>query len=91
MQAEADQKVVYVVDESRLRKISPGVDLSIIWELIPKVLELPDGFLAFPGAPKGYWLPNHAFRDQADRERFAAIAEHRARKYVRGRGVAPRA
>lgn len=70
---EPDQKVTFVADGHRLRTISAGTDSSVIWELVSRVIEDPQGFLIYtPGLAR--WLPNHAFRDEDDRERFARFA-----------------
>ena len=79
--AQPDQKITFVIDESRIRKLTAGSESSWVWELVPSVIEAPGGFLIDHGGI-GHWLPNHAFFDDQDRDEFASLARRRAAKFV---------
>jgi len=85
---EPDQKVTFVADGHRLRSISAGTDSSVIWELVSRVIEAPQGFLIYTQG-LARWLPNHAFRDEDDRERFSVLAR-RAKRFDSYLGDFPR-
>jgi hypothetical protein len=78
--AQPDQKITFVIDESRIRKLTAGAESSWVWELVPSVVESPKGYLV-NHAGVGHWIPNHAFIDERDRDDFAALAARRAVKF----------
>lgn len=87
--AEGDSKVTFVIDDSRIRKITAGMESSWIWELVPSIVGGRGGYLIEDGA-QAHWLPDHAFADERDRDEFAALAQRRAAKFVsRGRETKP--
>jgi len=75
---EPDQKVIFMIDESRVRKITAGTETTWIWELIPQVDASELGYLIHASGV-GHWLPYHAFGDDEDREDFAQLATRRSK------------
>ena len=79
--AQPDQKATFLINDRGIRLLLPGVEVSYIWELVSQVRQVRDGFLiTFGGLPR--WLPNHAFRDEDDRDAFIELASRRALKFV---------
>ncbi|MEB3158792.1 MAG: YcxB family protein, partial [Synechococcus sp.] len=48
------------------------------WELVTKLEERPLGFLLFPQPQIAFWLPKHGFENDAEIERFRALAESKS-------------
>ena len=80
--AEPNTKVTIIADEEQIRKISQATDASWKWEIVPKVVETPRGFVIYLGI-QAVWLPNHAFRDDHDRHAFAELALRRSASFLR--------
>jgi hypothetical protein len=54
---------------------------DIAWSMIAKVLRTPEGFLFYSNDKIFNWFPAHAFRDAAEMERLAEMAQSRVSEY----------
>lgn len=51
------------------------------WSMIFSVLRTPAGFLLYPNDKIFHWLPAHGFREPADMERLAQMAQSKVQQY----------
>jgi hypothetical protein len=74
-------EVEWQISPDRLVAKTAVSNAETAWIMIARVLRTPDGFLLYPNDSVFHWLPAHGFRESADMERLAQIAQSKVQQY----------
>ncbi len=78
---DKDMDLEWQISSDRLVTKTSLSNAETSWSMIATVIRTPAGFLFYPNDQIFHWLPLHGFRDQADVERLADMAQSRVRQY----------
>jgi hypothetical protein len=69
-----DGETVWALTPGRLLKVDRYLECAIAWEGIRSITETEDGLTLAGNPPGGYFVPSHAFPDEASFQAFAETA-----------------
>jgi hypothetical protein len=80
--SEGEKDVEWQFTDEILEQRTLHTALSFRWELVTKVVELPDGFMIYRRPIASDWIPGDAFDSPINARLFARLAESHAKEYV---------
>lgn len=81
---DKDMDLEWQISTGRLVAKTTLSNAETSWSMIATVIRTPAGFLFYLNDQILHWLPLHGFRDPADVERLADMAQSRVRQYFVG-------